>query len=121
MIDKNLTYALVWASVNPEKYGNKILQDLLDGWYTVIPVNPNENEILWQQTFSFLSDISQKIDIVIFVVPPFVTEKVLDEVIVLWIKKVWMQPGSESENAIQKCIEAWIELVYNSCIMIQRK
>ncbi len=121
MIDKNLIYALVGASANPEKYGNKIFQDLLSWWYKVVPINPNEEKILWIKTYSSISEIPFFIDVVICVIPPAITEKVIDEVISLWIKNVWMQPGSESNAAIQKCLQHWITLVHNSCIMIQRK
>lgn len=121
MIDKNLTYALVGASANLEKYGNKIFKDLLSWEYKVIPINPNEQEILWIKTYSSLSEIPFLPDVVICVVPPTVTEKIVDDVVSLWIKNVWMQPGSESDVAISKCRQYWITLVHNSCIMIQRK
>jgi hypothetical protein len=112
---------LVGASSNLEKYGNKIFQDLLNWEYNVVPVNPNEEEILWIKAYSSLSEISFNIDVVICVVPPVVTEKIIDEIILLWIKNVWMQPWSESDVAIQKCLHNWINVVHNSCIMIQRK
>lgn len=121
MVDKNLTYALVGASANPEKYGNKIFQDLLSWEYKVIPVNPNEQEILWIKVYPSLSEIPFLPDVVICVVPPIITEKIIDEIISLWIKNVWMQPGSESDAAIQKCLQHWVTIVHNSCIMIQRK
>lgn len=121
MINKDFTYALIGASTNLEKYWNKIFQDLLQWWYKVIPINPNEKEILWTKVYSSLSDVDVLIDVVIFVVPPIITEKIVDEVISLWIKNVWMQPGSENDVSIKKCLDNWIKLVYNSCIMIKRK
>ncbi len=120
MIDKNFVYAIVWASSNPEKYWNKILQDLLAGGYKAIPVNPSEELVLWQKVYAQITDIPTKVDVVIFVVPPIVTEKVMDEVIELWIKNVRMQPGAESDLAIQKAQTNNINLIYNSCIMVQR-
>lgn len=121
MIDKNFTYALVGASANPEKYWYKILQDLIQWWYKVLPINPNESEILWISVYSSLSKIPTPIDVVICVVPSSVTEKIVDEVISLWIRNIWMQPWSESGAAIQKCLQHWVNVVHDSCIMIQRK
>ncbi|MDD3262720.1 MAG: CoA-binding protein [Candidatus Absconditabacteria bacterium] len=121
MIDKNFIYALVGASTNPEKFGNKILKDLIEGGYKVIPVNPNEKEIFGIKSYCSLSQIPFSIDVVICVVPSVVTEKIIDEIILLGIKNVWMQPGSESDVAIQKCLHNGINIVHNSCIMIQRK
>ena len=93
MIDKNLTYAVVGASNDENKYGHKVFDDLLENGYHVIPINPNEEEdILDQEVFPTLSSVPEKIDVVIFVVPPTVTEKVLEEVKSLGIKNVWMQP-----------------------------
>jgi uncharacterized protein len=92
MINKDFIYAVVGASNNEEKYGYKVFKDLLEGGYKVIPINPNEKEILETQVYPTLSATKQKIDVVIFVTPPVVTEKVLEEVNTLAIKNVWMQP-----------------------------
>jgi predicted CoA-binding protein len=121
MIDKKLTYAVVWASNNENKYGHKVFLDLLENGYHVIAINPNEKEILWEKTYATLSDVEEKIDIVIFVVPPKITEMLLEEVIQLHITRVQMQPWSESENAILFCKENNIECTHDACIMIQRK
>ncbi len=121
MINKNFTYALVGASPNISKYWNKILKDFIESGYKIIPVNPKEKNILWLSTYSSLSEIPLSIDVVICVVPPNITEKIIKEVISLWIKNVWLQPWSQNESIIKKCFENWITVVYNSCIMIQRK
>lgn len=92
MIDKNFLYAVVGASNNEEKYGYKVFKDLLDVGYKVLPINPNEQEILGEKVYPTLSTVKEQIDVVIFVTPPAVTEKVLEEVKVLGIKNVWIQP-----------------------------
>lgn len=120
MIDKKFTYAIVGASTNHKKYWYTVLKDLLDAWYKAIPVNPNEQIILWQIVYPSLSSITQPIDVVVFVVPPLVTQKILEEVKILWIKNVWMQPWSENNESIKICNENWINCIYNACIMIQK-
>ncbi len=125
MINKSFTYAVVWASNDTEKYGHKVFKDLLDAWYKVIATNPNEpNKILDQKVYPTLSDYTQQennsIDVCIFVVPPQVTEKILEEVKELWIQNVRMQPWAESEQAIQFCKTNNIKYTSSSCIMIQR-
>lgn len=128
MIDKNFIYAVVWANNDQNKYWYKVFEDLLNAWYKVIPINPNEEEILGEKCYKNLSEYNKKIDFVIFVVPPQITEKILEEVrdinIARWelcIRQVWMQPWSESKKAILFCEENNINFVTNSCIMIQRK
>lgn len=121
MINKDFIYAIVGASNNIEKYGYKVLKDFLEWWYKVIPINPNEKEILGKKVYPTLSATKQKIDVVIFVTPPIVTEKVLEEVKELKIQNVWMQPWAESNVAIEFCEKNWIECIHNACIMIQNK
>ena len=118
MIDKKNIYAVIGASNNVEKNWYKVFEDLLNWWYKVIPINPNEKTILWEKVYSILSSFDWKIDVVIFVVPPSVTQNVLLEVKKLWIKNVWMQPWSENDAAISFCNQEWINVVANSCIMI---
>ncbi len=121
MIDKNFTYAIIGASNNSEKYGHRVMKDLLDAGYNVVPINPKEELILGLKTYHKLSDYPKKIDVAVFVVPPTVTEKIVDEVIELGIKNVWMQPGSENDEAIKKCEENKISFIHNACIMINKK
>lgn len=127
MIDKNFTYAVVWASNDKNKYWYKVFEDLLSAWYKVIPINPNEEKILWKKCYKNLSNYEKKIDFVIFVVPPKVTEKILEEIKIInntrleaLIQQVWMQPWSESKKAIWFCKKNNIKFVINSCIMIQK-
>jgi len=120
MINKNFLYAVVGASNNTEKYGYKVFKDLLDAGYKVVPIHPTEQKILWEMVYPTLSDVKEKIDVVIFVTQPTVTEKVLEQVKTLWIKNVWLQPGAQSDTAIEFCKKNMIECIHDACIMIQK-
>ncbi len=120
MINKKFLYAVVGATNNKEKYGYKVFKDLLDARYKVIPINPSEKVILGEKVYPILSNVKKKIDIVIFVTQPKVTEKILEDVKILWIQNVWLQPGAQSDAAIQFCKKNNIECIHNACIMIQR-
>ncbi len=121
MLDNNLIYAVVGASSNTEKYGYKVLRDLLEKGYKAIPINPKGGYILDQKVFKSLSDVETKPDMAIFIVQPEITEKILEEVKNLGIKKVWMQPGSESEKAIKYCEDNKIDAIHNACVIIQNR
>jgi predicted CoA-binding protein len=121
LVNKNNKYAVIGVSKNPEKYGHRIYKDLTSAGYNVYPVNPNETELLGHKVYAQLSDINEKIDVVIFVVPPQVTVAVLNEVKDLGIKHVWLQPGSESPEAIEFCRKNKIDCIHDACIMIERK
>ncbi len=122
MIDKTLSYAVVGASNNHEKYGYKVFKDLLEAGYSVIPINPNEESIDGVKVFPTLREAlaTKPIDVVITVVPPSITEKIVDEVLDVGIKNVWMQPGSENWTAVKKAESRGVHVVAGSCIMVER-
>jgi len=119
-LDKKNVFAVVGASRDPQKYGYQVYRDLKNAGYEVYPVNPNANEILGDKCYSSLEDLPAIPDIIDVVVPPKVTERILKTCKKLGITKVWMQPGSESENAIKFCAENKIEIVHGVCVMIER-
>ena len=117
-LDKRNILAVVGASRNKEKYGYKLYKALKNAGYTVYPVNPNADEIDGDKCYKSISEVPKKPDVVITVVPPKVTEKIIENVASLGIKKVWMQPGSESDEAIEKCKKRGIEYVAKMCFVV---
>lgn len=95
--------------------------DLRHGGYRVYGVNPNYREIEGVECFPDIKSLPEVPDLLVFVVPPQVTEKALAEAVGLGVKKVWMQPGSESPRAISICRERGIQAVHDACIMVQRR
>ena len=114
-------WAVVGASKDPAKYGNQIFRDLREAGYTVYGVNPRGGKIESQKLYPTLSDLPEKPAVVDIVVPPEVTEEIVRQCAQLSLKRVWMQPGSESEVAIQFCQEHDIKVVYLTCAMIQKR
>jgi predicted CoA-binding protein len=113
-------FAVVGASRNPQKYGYQVYKDLKNGGYEVYPVNPNADVVLGDKCYSSLEHLPVKPNVVDVVVPPKVTEVVVKACKKLRITKVWMQPGSESEVALNFCKENGIDVVYGVCVMIER-
>lgn len=120
MINKNNVYAVIGASKNSEKYGYKVFKDLKEARHKVFPINLKEKEILGVKIYKDIYGVKAKIDVVIFVVPPDVTRKILKDVKKLQIKNVWLQPGSESQEAIEYCVKNNIKCSHDACIMINR-
>ena len=111
-------YAVVGASNDQRKYGNKVLSFLKQKGYNVVPINPKENSILGLKCYPNLTECvkDNEIEWVVTVVPPEVTEQIVKECNILGIKHVRMQPGSESQEAIRFCEKNGIEAV-TACIM----
>lgn len=114
-------WAIVGASANPAKYGNRIFRTLRDAGYKVYGVNPGGGEIDGQTLYPNLASLPEKPQVVDLVVPPQVTEQVVQECAALGLTRVWMQPGAESEAAIRYCQEHGIQVVHDACAMIHRR
>ncbi len=113
-------FAVVGASKDPQKYGHKVYRDLRAGGYEVYPVNPRATEILGDRCYPALKDLPVTPDVVDIVVPPQVTQEIVRACHEHGIRKVWMQPGSESEDAIAFCQAKGIAVVHSVCVMVER-
>ncbi|MDA8244561.1 MAG: CoA-binding protein [Elusimicrobia bacterium] len=109
--------AVVGVSDDASKYGHRIFKDLLNAGYPVKGVNPKGGFILGQNVYRSLSELEKRPELVITVVPPGVTEKVVEECNALGVKHVWMQPGSESGAAVEKAAEYGIKATV-ACFMV---
>ena len=65
-----------------------------------------------------MKSMPERPDVVITVVPPKVTEKVVETCRELGIRRVWMQPGSESLDAIKSCKRNRIECMHDACFVV---
>jgi len=110
--------AIIGASDNTEKYGNRIVKNLKSRGYEVYPVNPRLKEAEGLIFYPGFSDITVKVDVVDFVVPPVVMEEVLKQCKELGLKRIWLQPGSESQSAIAFCHGNGMNIVYGACVMV---
>lgn len=95
-------FAVVGASTNRDKYGNKVLRCYMQNDLAVFPINPRADEIEGLPCYADLASAPEKIHGLSIITPPAITEKVIDEAATLGIKHIWMQPGAESDTAIEK-------------------
>lgn len=110
-------WAVVGASDNPRKWGNRLFRNLLSKGYAVYPVNVRDQVIDGHRTFPSLAALPRKPDVVDTVVPPDQTDKVVAEALALGISRIWMQPGSESDAAIEAAAAAGATVVHHACAM----
>lgn len=95
-------YAVVGASADRDKYGNKVLRAYLQQGLEVYPVNPRMAEIEGVKAYPDLPSIPAKVRGVSIITPPHVTERVVEEAAAAGAEFVWMQPGAESPEAIRR-------------------
>ena len=120
--EEKTTIALVGASNDKEKYGNKIYRDLRSKGYNVTPINPKEEKIEGDKAYVSIEQMEKLPDIANFVVPPSIAIKIAQNIVDLGVKYLWFQPGSESNE-----LEYWlkntdgIKYLINACIMVETK
>lgn len=114
-------WAVVGASQDRSKFGYKVFDTLRRAGYTVYPVNPKGGELDGVKVYPSLADLPETPEVVDLVVPPAVTEQVVQEMHRLGLERVWMQPGSESQAAIRYCKENGLQVVYDACAMVHKR
>ena len=119
--DKNKAIALVGASNDPSKYGNKILLNLKSKGFNVIPVNTKEAEIDGSPVFKSVSDIKECPSIINFVVPPNVGIVITKDLVEKGYDNFWYQPGAESDEISNYLKENNKSYIDDQCIMVVAK
>jgi len=94
--------AVIGASSDRRKFGNRALRAYQQQGYTVIPINPNEAEVEGLKTYASVLDVPGPIDMATFYVQPEVGERVIEEVARKGIAEVWLNPGAESDALLAR-------------------
>ena len=104
-------YAVVGASSNRDKYGNKVLRAYQQHGQEVYPINPRTDEIEGLKAYPSLAAVPVRLRAVSIITPPKITEQVVKEAAAAGVKFVWMQPGAESDEAIRSAEALGLEVI----------
>jgi|TARA_B100001142_G_C14268435_1_gene629884 predicted CoA-binding protein len=116
--DKNNLIALVGASNDKNKYGNKILLDLLSKNYNVVPINQKEDTIAGLKAYTKVQDLPSRPSIINFVVPPEIGLDITKELVEEGYDHFWYQPGAESEDLTNLLTQKNKDFIDDKCIMV---
>ena len=116
--NKNSLIALIGASNDKNKYGNKILLDLISKGHNVVPINPKENIIAGLKSYSNVSELTEKPSIINFVVPPNVGFELTKDLVESDYDNFWYQPGAESEESSSYLESNSKNFIDDKCIMV---
>ncbi len=112
-------HAVAGASRDRRKYGNKVLRAYIQQRRAVHPINPNAEIVEGMVAFSDLAALSETVHGVSIVTPPRVTEQIVTQATGLGIRHLWMQPGSESDQAIELAEQAGMSVIWGGpCILV---
>ncbi len=113
-------WAVVGASTDRAKYGNKVLRCYLQNGREAFPVHPRESEIEGLRCFPDLASLPEPVPAVSIITPPAITDRVVDEAIRTGVKHLWMQPGAESSAAIDAAEQAGLHVIAGGpCILVR--
>jgi len=112
-------YAVVGASNDRSKYGNRVLRAYQAKDWKVYPVNPREPTIEGLQAYPSLASLPETPRGVSIITPPAVTERIVAEAAEAGARFVWMQPGPE---AIRIARERGLEVIADgSCFLVETR
>jgi hypothetical protein len=94
--------AVVGASTNRRKFGNKALRAFRHQGYDVVPINPHASEVEGLKTYGSVLDVPYNIDMATFYVPPAIGEAIIEDVAAKGIPEVWLNPGAESRALVSR-------------------
>ena len=117
VLETSRTIAVVGMSSNKMRPSYGVAEYMQRAGYTIIPVNPNETEILGERAVARLEDVPEKVDIVdIFRRSEFVPE-VVESAIAIGAKAIWMQEGVIHEASAESARRAGLTVVMDLCIL----
>ena len=111
------TVAVVGASSDRRKFGNKALRAFQAQGYSVIPINPNESEVEGLKTYASVLDVPDAIDMATVYVQPHIAMGLLDEFEKKGIPEVWINPGAETDEMIATARQRKTKVIF-ACSII---
>jgi predicted CoA-binding protein len=121
LLKKSRSIAVVGLSSNQLRASNGVSAYMKRAGYRIIPVNPNEQEVLGEKAYARLEDIPETIDIVnVFRRSEYVPE-IVESAIRIGAKSVWMQEGVVDQESANRARAAGLEVVMDRCILKEHR
>ena len=121
ILKKYKTIAVVGLSSNPARPSHGVAKYIQAAGYRIIPVNPNEMEVLGEKSYARLEDVREKIEIVDIFRRAEEVAEVVKSAIRIGAKVVWMQSGIENEEAAEKARVAGLVVIEDACILVEHQ
>jgi uncharacterized protein len=121
MLANAKTIAVIGLSENPGKASHYVSLYMQQQGYKIYPINPAIAEVLGEKSYASLADLPVKPDIVnVFRLPKFIPA-IVDEMLALGLKNLWVQLGIVNEEAAAKAEAGGIRVVMDHCIMVEHR
>ena len=113
--------AVVGLSSNPMRPSYGVAEYLKTAGYRIIPVNPNETEVLGEKAYARLEDIPEQVDVVDVFRRAEEVPAVAESAIRIGARVLWMQLGIENAGAAEKARKAGLVVVEDACLLVEHK
>src|SRR5258706_9100205 len=121
ILKKYKTIAVVGLSSNPMRPSFGVTEYMQGEGYRIIPVNPNEREVLGEKSYARLEDVPDRIEIVNIFRRAEDVAPVVESAIRVGAKVVWMQQGIENEKAAEKARAAGLAVIEEACRLVEHR
>ena len=111
------TVAVIGASSNRDKFGNKALRAFETRGYTVFPINPTEAEVEGHKAYVSVLDVPGPLDCATVYVPPRYGVGVMDELARKGVNHVWLNPGADGPEVVARARELGLNAVQSCSIL----
>jgi hypothetical protein len=113
------TIAVVGLSSDPRRPSYQVAEYMQRQGYRIIPVNPQETEVLGEKSYARLDDIPEKVDCVdVFRRAEFVLA-IAESAIAIGAKALWLQLDIVNDAAMARARAAGLLAVQNRCLLIE--
>jgi predicted CoA-binding protein len=116
IVEEARTVAVVGLSNDPEKASHEVGEYLKEQGYRIIPVNPNEEEVLGERAYGAVEEIPEEVDVVDVFLPPDKTPEIAEDAVRAGAKTLWLQEGITNEEARQIAEEGGLAYVEDRCM-----
>jgi uncharacterized protein len=111
------TVAVIGASSHRHKFGNKALRAFANQGFTVLAINPNEENVEGYDTYASVLDVPGTIDVATVYVRPDVGVRVMEEIARKGIAEVWLNPGADGPEVVRRARELGVHTI-QACSII---
>jgi predicted CoA-binding protein len=111
------TVAVIGASKNRTKFGNRALRAYDRQGFTVIPINPHETEVEGHKTYASVLDVPGPIDIATVYVPPRYGVRVMEQLAEKGVPEIWLNPGADGPEVVGRARELGLNTIQACSIM----
>ena len=116
------TWAVVGASDNRAKFGNRIYRVLRERGYTVYPVHPTLATVEGDRAYPDVASLPAGVEVLDIVIPPPRVPAVLDQAKAAGMTRIWLQPGAESPDAIAHAAALGLDVIAGGpCAMVEAR